>query len=629
MPKKTDPRNVQNYLHLRYKVGLHRALAAKEAGIGEWKAKEIDKGYGNGQEARAQREEADLPGPIDRDQLGPDALRALDDFEFFRLRYFGHVSVPWQIEAAEQMVELLANDDDELVVVNCPPGSGKSTLFAHDIPAWLTVRDREIRGIIGSRTARQAEAYTARLRKTFERRFPVQAKEREKALGLAVDATAVLVDDFGRFKPERSELWTREAFFVQQVGDKVVSEKEPTWTAFGMDSGSLGWRVDYLVWDDLVDKSTRSPEAEELQRIWWDDEAESRLEPGGCGVLQGQRLRSTDLYRYNLDKRVLDDDGEETDRPAYRHIVYKAHYEDRCSNDHGRSALPYPDGCLLDPKRLSWKKLQQKKANGKFETVFQQEDVDSSEVLVQKVWIDGGRGVDGVDHPGCWDKDRGLCELPKGLTRPLLSIVTADPSPTKFWSIQWWVVHPETNQRFLLDLIRQAMDAPDFLDWDYNDGAWHGVMEEWQVRSVDLGIPITHWIVEANAAQRFMLQYDHVKRWVGARSVSVMPHQTHRNKADPERGVETIAPHYRHGRVRLPGRLMARTASLKLYDEVTKWGPDYRGTDDCVMAHWFLEYNLPLLEVVDTSKIPRVGRPSWMAETSDAGGGSLLLGAAS
>ena len=36
------------------------------------------------------------------------------------------------------------------LVVNCPPGSGKSTLFAHDIPAWLTVRNRQIRGMIGS-----------------------------------------------------------------------------------------------------------------------------------------------------------------------------------------------------------------------------------------------------------------------------------------------------------------------------------------------------------------------------------------------------------------------------------------------------------------------------------------------
>lgn len=618
MPKKTDPRQIQHYLHLRYGQGIHRALACQESGIGLWKAKEIDRGYANGQEAREQREDAETPGPIGRGGLCPEALRALDDFEFFRLRYFGHVSMPWQVEAAHQMVELLGSPDDELVVVNCPPGSGKTTLFAHDIPAWLTCRDREIRGIIGSRTARQAEVYTARLRRTFERRIPIQAKDREKTLGLAVDAVSTLVTDFGRFKPDRSELWTREAFLVAQVDDGMVSEKEPTWTAFGMDSGSLGWRVDYLTWDDLVDKSTRTMEAEEIQREWWDDEAEQRLEPGGAGILQGQRLRSTDLYRYNLNKRMVDDEGDETDRPVYRHIVYKAHYEDRCVGEHTREAKPYPEGCLLDPLRLGWKKLQQKMGNAKFETVFQQEDVDSRDVLVPKIWIDGGKGVNGVDHPGCWDKDRGLCELPQGLSLPLLSIVTADPSPTKFWSIQWWVYHPATNQRFLLDLIRQGMDAPDFLDWNYNDGVFYGVMEEWQQRSVAMGIPISHWIVEANAAQRFILQYDHVRRWKSARSVRIIPHQTHLNKADPKRGVTAIKPHYEFGRVRLPGRGQARVASLKLIDEVTRWGEDYRGTDDCVMAHWFLEYNLPNLAEPDVDNMPKQPRPTWMHDMAGA-----------
>lgn len=611
MSKKTDPRLIQQYLHLRYKLGLHQALAAREAGISTWKASQIDGQPGNGTQYRELTELADTPDPQTVSALKPEAARALEDFEFFRLRYFGHVSMPWQIEAAERAVQLLGSENTELVVVNCPPGSGKTTLFAHDIPAWLTCRDRQIRGIIGSRTARQAEVYTARLRRTFERRIPVQAKEREKAQGLAVDATGVLIDDFGRFKPERSELWTREHFIVAQVNDVMVSEKEPTWTAFGMDSGSLGWRVDYFTWDDLVDKSTRSMEAEEQQQIWWDDEAESRLEPAGCGILQGQRLRSTDLYRYNLNKRVMNDEGDETDTPVYDHIIFKAHYDEECQGDHGPGAKPYPEGCLLDPLRLGWRVLQQKKANGKFETVYQQQDVNTADVLVQKVWIDGGRGRDGTDHPGCWDKTRGLCELPAGLDGPLVSVATADPSPTRFWSIQWWAYHPATEQRFLLDLIRQGMDAPDFLDFDHNNGVFHGVMEEWQQRSHDLGIPITHWVVEANAAQRFMLQYEHVKRWKALRSVEVIPHQTHRNKADPKMGVTAIAPHYQYGRVRLPGKGMARIASFKLIDEVTRWGEDYRGTDDCVMAHWFFEYNLPNLVGFDVSKLPRMARPTW------------------
>jgi len=59
-------------------------------------------------------------------------------------------------------------------------------------------------------------------------------------------------------------------------------------------------------------------------------------------------------------------------------------------------------------------------------------------------------------------------------------------------------------------------------------------------------------------------------------------------------GVTSIAPHYRFGRVRLPdGNDEAHLASQHLVREVTKYpGGRY---DDCVMMHWIMEWNLPLL----------------------------------
>lgn len=543
--------------------------------------------------------------PIPRDQLCPEALRALDDFEFFRLRYFGHISSPWQITAAEQAVALLESEHKEFVVVNCPPGAGKTTLFTHDIPAWLTVRNRSIRGIIGSRTFRQAEMHCGRLRRTFERTVPTRAKDEDRNRGLAVDATGVLAKDYGRFKPDSDEIWQRGQFTIAQAKDTPLDEKESSWTAFGQDSGSLGWRVNYITWDDVVDKTTiRTAEAIEKQREWWDDEAETRLEPGGVLVLPGQRLSASDLYRYCLDKLVApdDDEDEESDDAGrdrkYRHIIYKAHDEDRCEGIHKPSeAKPYPDGCLLDPKRLPWRELRAEQNKPKYRTVYQQEDVDESSVLVQKIWVDGGRGVDGVDYPGCWDANRGLGEFPQGLGGTKISVVTCDPSPTRFWSIQWWAVHVETEQRFLLDLVRQSMDAPDFLDYVINERRWVGLLEEWWQRANDKGLPFTHLVVEANAAQRFMLQYDTFKRWASARGVNVIPHETHRNKSDANYGVQSIAPHYRYGRVRLPGKQgdPGRIAALKLVDEVTKW-PDGQ-YDDCVMSQWFLEWTLPNIVV--------------------------------
>jgi len=115
-------------------------------------------------------------GPVPPDDLKPVARDCLEDFGRFRARYFGRVSTPWQVEAGHRVKELLATDAEEYLVVNCPPGSGKTALFTHDIPAWLTCRDRTIRGLLGAYGERVAAAYTGRLRASLVRRTPSQAK---------------------------------------------------------------------------------------------------------------------------------------------------------------------------------------------------------------------------------------------------------------------------------------------------------------------------------------------------------------------------------------------------------------------------------------------------------------------
>jgi hypothetical protein len=153
------------------------------------------------------------------------------------------------------------------------------------------------------------------------------------------------------------------------------------------------------------------------------------------------------------------------------------------------------------------------------------------------------------------------------------------------------------------------------LDWNYSEATFSGLLEEWWWRSDDLGRPFTYLIVEANAAQRFLLQYDHVKRWQSQRGVSVIPHATHRNKSDADFGIQTIAPHYRHGRVRLPGKIAdgSRNTSLKLVNEVTRWPNG--NSDDCVMAHWFLLWNAPNIFPKNILNPPKFNRPSWMTAT--------------
>ena len=544
-----------------------------------------------------------------------DAQLALDDFALFRVRYLARGQVAWQIEAANRISELLRSDRKEFVVVNAPPGSGKSTFFTHDLPVWLACRDRKIRILLGSRTERQARMYTGRCRRTFEREQPVKADPRLVELGLAQDAVATLKDDFGVFKPVNNDLWRAEEFVLQQTDGTAVEDKESTFSSYGMDSGFLGGRYDLVIWDDLVDKKTLRGD-QEMLLTWWEQEAETRVEPGGLLILQGQRMAADDLYRYALD--LVDADEDETGDPPkkYTHICYRAHYEDKCQgHKKGEKLKAWPISCLLDPFRLPWRELQRIKANreDRFLVMYQQEDVDPADQLVPRLWIDGGKTASGELLPGCWDEGRQAGQIPRNLAGEWFSVVTADPSPSKFWSVQWWLYNPETKMQYLVDMERTPMEAPDFLDWHHASGEFSGLLEDWWWWSFEQKRPITHVIVEQNAAQRFLLQYDHVQRWRSERGVQIIPHSTNRNKLDADFGVQTIAPEYFFGRVRLPGSTLdgSRKKMEPLVSELGTW-PNGK-TDDCVMAHWFLSWNAPKLFQVSARNAPQFQRPSWLA----------------
>jgi len=555
---------------------------------------------------RERKTEAKLQGPIAYDKLSDEAKLALEDFGYFRERYFGRVSTPWQEEAGMALVDLLESEQKEYVVMNMPPGSGKTTLL-HDITCWVICRNRSTRLLTGSATMSLAKRNLMRVRRSLERVIPEQADEMLKTRGQALDAITTMAHDFGRFKPLEKELWTNEAFIVMQPEEMgAISEKEPTLSAYGMDSGFIGGRFDGCFWDDLVDpRKVRSAEQREAMEDWYQDVAETRLEPAGMLALIGQRLAPDDLYRFALDMvQPLDEEAEEaidemTEEEAtllrrdkkYKHLKYRAHYEEKCNPDnHKRSALAYPEGCLLDPRRLGWRDISNLMSNRgeRFAVVYQQEDLALDEVLVRNEWV-YGHG----NSPGC-------------------VVATADPSPTNYWSIQCWLYHKESEQRFLLDLIRAKMEAPQFLEYNYNEGEFTGVMEDWQRLSISIGFPIQVWVVEQNAAQRFMLQYDHFKRWRQLRGVEIIPHNTTSNKSDSEYGVTTISQHWKFGRVRLMGKGEGKTRSMKLIDEVTRY-PHGR-TDDCVMAEWFFEWNLPNIYMPQTKSV-QAWRPKWVKNT--------------
>src|SRR6185369_978950 len=172
-----------------------------------------------------------------------------------------------------------------------------------------------------------------------------------------------------------------------------------------------------------------------------------------------------------------------------------------------------------------------------------------------------------------------------------------------------------------MDLVRTRMGANEWLDWNENTKTFYGIAEDWQTRSKELGYPINTWIFEKNAAQQFVLQFDHVHRWIRTRNVRILGHTTSVRKNDDEYGIQMLRDRYRLGNVRLPYLVSdksyfsspAKTASDYLIREVTTYPQAI--TTDCAMAQYFLEYNLASIAASVNRKPKRAApRPSWMKQ---------------
>lgn len=585
------------------------------------------------------------PLPRDWGQMCPEAQRAWHDFAYFRERYMGHPSAPWAVEVGENIVRALESPNKEFKVINCPPGVGKTTLM-HDMSAWITIRNRAIRGAFISKNSTNGGRMMMRLRRTLERLTPTHARDEEKKAGLGLDAVACLAADFGLFKPAvNADVWRSDQFVVVQADDTPIDEKEPTWSSYGMRSDVLSNRYDIIIGDDMDDNSTiRTIDASDLWHAKWDDEIENRLEPRGvCFIIQ-QRFGSNDLSGYNLTKKVpidpedLDEMTDEEQNAAlttqptmYEHLKYKAHDETRCrgKETHRFDSPPWPDGCLLDPKRLPWREvntLRNTKPRS-FAIQYQQEDADPESVLVKKAWVYGGTDIDDLtgiryEAPGCVDRERGLWEIPDG-PGPTFIFASVDPSDRKNWACHVYAYKPDFfDQLFLLDAVRMKMTANQLLDYDAQ-GGHSGLMEEWQAKSARIfgngtSGGISHWVVERTVSAQHLAHYQWAQLWERKWGTQIVEFQTSgANKWDEAMGVAMVKPWWKSGRIRLPFASGAPAmASLKLIEEVTRY-PN-AGTDDQVMAHWFAVNKLEEIAVRRITELPRAPRPGFVTRIGDA-----------
>src|SRR3712207_3217000 len=180
MPYRVPPETVKRFDKMLGE-GYAVTAAATACGVSRDWAYNRSKGRRKRDQAKfySTADDLALPDPKRDDRLTADARHALECFPCFRERYTGRRSMPWQVKAANDAREPLESPIKEFVVINVPPGAGKSTLFGHDIPLWLICRDRSVRILSGSNTERQAKMYTGRLRDSLERTTPYLATSKE------------------------------------------------------------------------------------------------------------------------------------------------------------------------------------------------------------------------------------------------------------------------------------------------------------------------------------------------------------------------------------------------------------------------------------------------------------------
>lgn len=154
-----------------------------------------------------------------------------------------------------------------------PRGSFKSQVFTIGQVAWLIARDPNVRILICSETARQAQKFVGEVMKSidsqwFKDRFGVhKGKQWKEGSGVFVSA-----------------LRTRQGV------------KDPTLAAAGVGEVQTGAHWDFVIMDDVCSQeNTKTPES--IESLWnWFGEVQSQLDPGAKLFVIGTLHHYADIY---------------------------------------------------------------------------------------------------------------------------------------------------------------------------------------------------------------------------------------------------------------------------------------------------------------------------------------------
>lgn len=531
------------------------------------------------------RSDADFRNMVDRTrQEKAEAYTGLPDgampsFEEFSEQYLGATVFPHMLNVVDLMegkeprwlhpAMTFEAGEKDMVIVNCPPESSKSTTITMNYVTYRIACDPNIRVLLVSKT------------QTMAKKFLYGIKTR-----LTHPKYAAFQQRFGPPSgyASGSESWSQDMIYIGGEA-RDSGEKDPTVQALGIRGQIYGARADLIILDDCVD-NTNAHEFEK-QIDWITSEVTSRISASGSLLVVGTRLASRDMYlELRAPKRYPDEESPWTylAMPAVLDFAEKPKDwvtlwpKSNQMEIGAKGELAVPDENGLYPK-WDGPRLTKKRARMQPRTwamLYMQETVSEDAIFSQEAVA------------ACINGNRMTGLIPKGMVncRPngmegLVAVAGLDPATSGFTAATIIGLDVPAQKRYVLDVYNKAGTTPD-------------AMREMIYAATDK-YKIVEWVIEKNSFQGFLVADRELNEFMASRGCRIRPHFTGANKMDPDFGVASMATLFAGWRdgnqlIELPSTAITEAAKA-LVQQLVTWYPGAPKTvkTDALMSMWFAE----------------------------------------
>lgn len=452
--------------------------------------------------------------------------------DLFILHYFGH-----QIEHLKDFqAELLRLTQRELrLLALLPAQHGKTTLLSTKLPIYELCKNPDVRITLIAKNDQDAQSIM-------------------RSIIAELEGNKRLIADFGPFRPPQgaAKPWGTEQLSIQK---RSLIDPRATIEAYGSGANVLGHRGDLWICDDIVtEKNSANEEQRERLKEYFDVAVETGPVGEGRLVVVGTRFHMQDLYG-DVEARV-DDDGLP---------IYRTFFRDAVVGDFESSIWPEVWSVA------ALRRIRAGIGSISFDKRYRNRPRDASLITFREEWIQGSV-TEGF--PGCLDYDRGIGAQAQWRVFTGFDPAVGTSKDAKFCGTAVIGQDPaeDDEKYYIVDLGREQLTMPSQVNHLLNNHMEYAAFCT---------------VTESNGYQRGLHQF--VMQTIeerGLPKLKFMPHQTGREKLDPDAGVSSLAPLVENGLLRFPyGTPEGKRKSKLLIEEMISY-PQGKYSD-ILMALWF------------------------------------------